>query len=100
MQAEVGTLFFGIALQLLALSLFFLAALAAAITLAWIRGSVPMPSAYQVRPDPGYKGQLLLRYWYFVAPALICLLLAFILAKKGVNPPFQSILPNGMLELT
>lgn len=80
-----GLLFAGLARYLLAASLLAMAGFAGAVALGWIRGSIAMPpkTSFRFDPtyvDPVYKGELLVRYWYVVLPALICLVLAFAFA--------------------
>lgn len=79
---EAGLLFSGVSLYLLSVALFFLAGFAGAVTWAWLRGDLPMPRRDRMRPHPAYKGELLVRYWYFIAPALACLVTAFLLAAQ------------------
>lgn len=76
-----GTDFSGMSLRLLALSLFSFAAFAAAVARAWIKGIIPMPDPHEPRPHPTYKGQIIVRYWYFVVPGFLLMLSAFILAN-------------------
>jgi hypothetical protein len=85
---QTGTHFSGVPLYLLAFGLFSLGAFAAAVALAWIRGTISMPDRGKIRPHPVYKGQILLRYWYFVVPALVMVVMAFMLAKHVPNPSF------------
>lgn len=80
-----GLLFAGLARYLLAASLMFMVGFVGAIAYGWIRGSIPKPPASSFRFDPtyvhpAYKGEMLVRYWYLVLPALICLVLAFVFA--------------------
>jgi hypothetical protein len=84
---EVGSLFSGLSLYLLVLGLFSLSAFTATVAVAWIRGTVPMPKPDVVRPDPAYKGLVILRYWYLVVPAVLLVMGAFILAKHVPAPP-------------
>ncbi len=87
---EAGTYFSGASLYLLALSLFFLGAFAAAVMRGWVRGTIPMPDPGTIRPHPAYKGQIILHYWYFIIPALILVLSAFMLAKHAPAPLLQA----------
>ena len=85
-QSEFGTYFSGVSLYLLAGSLFFLSAFVFAVTQAWIRGIVPMPNHTQLQPHSAYKGQLIMRYWYFLLPAFVMLTGGFVLAVNSANP--------------
>jgi len=96
---ETGTYFSGVPLYLLAFGLFFLGAFTAAVSLAWMRGTIPMPDKRKIRPHPVYKGQIILRYWYFVVPALILVFSAFMLAKHAPNPSLRPTLKSGAAEL-
>ena len=87
---ETGTYFYGASLYLLGASLFCLAAFAAAVALAWIKGTMPMPGRREIRPHPAYKGQIIVRYWYLVIPAFALLLGSFVLAKHVPNPSLQA----------
>lgn len=85
-----GTLFVGASRYLLVLSLLSLAGFAIAVVQGRIRGNVsrPPPSPFRWAPfyvDPVYKGELLVRYWYFIASALIFLTLAFAFSKDAPN---------------
>ncbi len=40
-----------------------------------------MPDSHKIRPDPTYKGELLLRFWYLLLPAVLSLVAAVIMAK-------------------
>ena len=87
---DTGTYFSGMPLYLLAFGLFFLGTFATAVTLAWIRRTVSMPDQRKIRPDPVLKGQIIVRYWYLVLPALILVLSAFVLAKHTPDPSFHA----------
>jgi hypothetical protein len=82
----VGTRFSGSSLRFLAGTLFGLAAFAGAVTAGWLRGSVPRP-AERVLVHPAYKGQIFVRYWYFLLLTFGCLALAFWTAERGVPNP-------------
>lgn len=89
-----GMLFTGLARYLLASSLLLAAGFAGAITQGWMRGSIPKPpmSSFRIDPTyvhPAYKGEMLVRYWYFVMPALICLVLAFVFAEDVPIEPLH-----------
>lgn len=92
-HSETGTLFSGISLYLLAFGLFFFAAFAAVVALAWIRGVLPMPNQREIRPHPTYKGQIIARYWYLVIPASTLVLGALLLGKNISNPAL-SLMPQ------
>ena len=96
---ETGTYFSGVPLYCLAFGLFFLGAFAAAVALAWMRATIPMPDKRSIRPHPVYKGQLIVRYWYFVIPALILVLSAFMAAKRAPDPSFQRTGKSGANEI-
>lgn len=80
-----GTLFSGLALYLLALSPLGLAGFALSIARAWLKGDVPLPES-TLHPHPTYQGQLMLRFWPWLAVALGSLLLAFVLAEPFIAP--------------
>ena len=78
--------FEGAALWLLALSLGLWAAFAAVIAHSLGRGMLAPPpnSTFKWDPiyvDPTYQGALLVRYGYLVVPAILCLVLACVLAS-------------------
>lgn len=83
---QVGTLFTGVSLYLLAVAPISLAAFTAAVTRGWLRGDIVMPQPDRVRPHPDYKGQLIARYWYFIGLAGACLVAAFLLAARVPAP--------------
>lgn len=85
-NSEVGTLFSGASLYLLASALISLAAFSAAVARGWLRGDIAMPEPRRVRPPPDYKGRLIARYWYFVVLAGTCLAAAFLLAARVPAP--------------
>ena len=85
---ETGTYFSGVSLYLLAFGLFCFGAFTAAVAQAWVRGIIPMPDQGKIQPHPAYKGQILVRYWYFVIPALGMVLGSFMLAEHVPNPSF------------
>lgn len=63
-----------------------------AIAHGWIRGSIPKPPTSSCWFDPTYvhpvyKGEMLVRYWYFIAPAMICFVLAFAFAELPNKQP-------------
>lgn len=87
---ETGTFFYGASLYLLGASLFCFAAFAAAVALAWIKGALPMPKPRELRPHPSYKGEIIVRFWYLVLPALALLLASFALAKHVPNPALDA----------
>ncbi len=80
-----GTRFAGAPLYLLAFGLLFLGAFAAAVLLAWLKGTLPMPGPWEIRPHPAYKGRILVRYWYFVLPAFVLLISALLMAKHSIG---------------
>jgi hypothetical protein len=92
---QTGIFFAGPPLYLLALGLFFLGAFVAAVTLDWIRGTLPMPDSAKARTHPVYKGQIIVRYWYLVAPALILVLSAFVLATHAPNQSLRQAPESG-----
>jgi hypothetical protein len=96
---EAGTYFSGVPLYLLAFGLFFLGAFAVAVARAWMMGAIPLPDPRRGRPRPDYKGRMIARYWYIVAPALILVLGAFMLAKHAPNPSFHPVLQNNAVQL-
>jgi hypothetical protein len=75
-------------LYLLAFGLFFLGAFAAAVARSWMIGAIPPPDPRRGRPRPDYKGRIIARYWYLLAPALILVLGAFMVAEHAPNPSF------------
>jgi len=83
----LGLRFTGGVPWLLAGGCFGLAAFAAAVLRAWVRGDVPMPPSRAVRPHPAYKGQLIVRYWYFVAAAVACFVAAYGQAERVAHRP-------------
>jgi len=76
-----GYHFTGLSQYLLAGALFAMAAFAAAVTMAWATGRIPMPRKSEFRPHPTYRGEVLLAFWYFPVSAILLLLLAFYLAE-------------------
>lgn len=76
-----GTLFQGAALYCLASGLMLLGAFAGRVGCAWSAGALPMPGDNTIRPHPAYKGLLIARFWYLVLPAVVLILLAFLLAE-------------------
>lgn len=86
---EIGTLFTGTSLYLLSAALLSLAAFVTAVTRAWLSGDIPLPPTDRIRPHPDYKGNIIARYWYFVAAALVCLMAAFLLADKVSDPALR-----------
>lgn len=78
---EAGTTFSGVSLYLLAGSLFCFGAFAAAVALAWVKGSLLLPTRKELRAQPTYQGQIIIRYWYIIVPAFILLLGSFLLAS-------------------
>lgn len=76
-----GTVFSGISLYLLALGIMLIGAFAAVVAYCWVKGIIPMPDSHKIRPDPTYKGELLLRFWYLLLPAVLSLVAAVIMAK-------------------
>lgn len=96
----MGTLFSGLSLYMLAGGAFALGAFAGAVALEWMRGTLPMPGAEEVRPHPAYKGRIIVRYWFLVIPAFLLVTGAFLLADRvpqgvvGVRlPGFSSSAP-------
>ena len=92
---ETGTYFSGTPLYFLAFGLFFLGAFAAAVARAWMTGAIPLPDPGRTRPHPDYKGRIIIRYWYFVVPALILVLGAFMLAEHAPNPSLDPAPQSG-----
>lgn len=91
-QPQAGSFFSGLSLYLLALGLFFLGSFGAAVALAWIKGTLRMPESRIHGPHPTYQGEVILRFWYLVLPALGLVLLAFALAQEvpsGTVPPYS-----------
>lgn len=82
----MGTYFAGLPLYLLSCGLFFLGVFSAAVAMAWMKGAIAMPDPRKVRPHPVYKGQIILRYWYLVVPAILLVLGAFILSPHVPAP--------------
>ena len=78
---ETGIYFVGVPLYLLAFGLIFLGLFSLAVMQAWVRGVIPMPKPGTFRPHPAYKGQIIVRYWYFVMPAMMLLISSLLLAK-------------------
>lgn len=83
---EVGTLFHGTTLYCLATGLILLGAFAGKVAYDWVKGTLPMPDRNTIRPHPAYKGALLVKFWYLVLPAVVFIMLAFLLADKAPNP--------------
>ncbi|MCW7754304.1 hypothetical protein OOT00_09925 [Desulfobotulus sp. H1] len=86
---EVGTLLEGAALYCLAVGLFLLGGFAGMVAYGWIKGSLTMPDKDTMRPHPSYKGLVIVRYWYWVLPAVVFIMLAFLQAGKAPNPSLQ-----------
>lgn len=82
----VGLQFSGASLYSLSLALFCIAAFSIAVSRAWSKGDLSMPGADEIRPHPAYKGQLLVKYWYFTAPAIGFVVVAFLLASHVRAP--------------
>lgn len=97
---EIGTYLTGLPLNLLALSMFLFAAFAAAVMLAWIRGSIPMPDRRESSRHSHYQGQILARFWYLVIPAFALLVAAFMLAPTVPNPSLQPATQDKSVEAT
>jgi hypothetical protein len=91
-NTEFGSLFSGTSLYLLAISLFFFAAFAAAVALAWLNGSLAMPNPHKLSTDFSFKGQLIIRYWYFVAPGFLLLMAAMTLAERMPTAVYKATL--------
>lgn len=81
-HSEFGSLFSGSSLYLLAFSLFFFAAFAASVGLAWLNGSLAMPDQKKLKPGLSHTGRILIHSWYFAAPAFLLLIAAMTLAKR------------------
>lgn len=96
---ETGTFFSGMPLYLLAFGLFFLGAFAVAVARAWMTGVMPLPDPERSRSHPDYKGRIIIRYWYFVVPALILVLSAFMLAVHAPNPALDPTQQNGAADI-
>lgn len=86
---RTGVLFQGMTLYCLALGLFFLGAFAGMVGYAWAKGTLPMPSGSTIRPHPAYKGSVVARFWYLVLPAVVLIVLAFLLAEEAPNQMLQ-----------
>jgi hypothetical protein len=86
---EFGTLFRGTTLYFLAWGLALLGILAGVVAYGWASGKLPMPDPSTIRPHPAFKGTMIVRFWYLVVPALLLVLLAFLLADKVPNPSLQ-----------
>lgn len=84
-----GMLFQGMALYCLAFGLFFLGAFAGMVGYAWAKGTLPMPGGSTIRPHPAYKGSVIARFWYLVLPAVVLIVLAFLLAEETPNQTLQ-----------
>lgn len=83
-----GLLFTGLSRYLLSASLLLMAGFSGAVAWGWVRGTIakPPPSLVFFDPtfvDPVYKGALVVKYWYLVAPALVLLVAAVVLADAG-----------------
>lgn len=57
-----------------------------------------MPDRNAIRPHPEYKGAMITRFWYMVLPAVLFILLAFVLADKAPNPSLQPMPHGGAAE--
>lgn len=80
-----GMLFIGLSKYLLSVALLFIASFAGIIAWGWISGGISKPptSSFWFDPTyvhPTYKGELFVRYWYIIAPALISFVLALAFA--------------------
>lgn len=81
-----GRLFSGWSLISLATAFFALSVFSAVVAVSWIKGGTPLPPLGTIRPDPSYKGMIILKFWYILAVAAAALILAFYLSEKVVNP--------------
>lgn len=81
-----GRLFSGWSLISLAVTLFALSVFSAAVAVSWAKGGTPLPPPGTIRPDPSYKGMIILKFWYLLVIAFGALILAFYLSEKVVNP--------------
>ncbi len=81
-----GRLFAGPARILLLLGLFGLAAFSGAIARAWHRGDIPLPPPGTLRPDPDYRGRIMVRFWYLLLPLLVGLVGALLLSRRSNRP--------------
>ncbi len=81
-----GLLFAGPARDLLLLGLLGMAAFAGAVARAWHRGDIPLPPPGTLRPDPDYRGRIMVRFWYLLLPMLAGLIGAVALARRS-SPP-------------
>ena len=66
---------------------------------AWMTGVMPLPDPERSRSHPDYKGRIIIRYWYFVVPALILVLSAFMLAVHAPNPALDPTQQNGAADI-
>lgn len=81
-----GRLFSGWSLISLATAFFALSVFSAVVAVSWIKGGTPLPPPGTIRPDPSYKGMIILKFWYLIAIAAAALILAFYLSQRVVNP--------------
>ena len=83
-----GMLFIGLSKYLLSAALLFMASFVGTIAWGWISGGISKPPASSFWFDPTYvhptyKGEILIRYWYIMVPALICFALALAFADAA-----------------
>ncbi|HNW82563.1 MAG TPA: hypothetical protein PKG52_06680 [bacterium] len=83
---EFGRLFSGWSLISLAVAVFAVSVLSAAVAISWAKRDIPLPPPGTIRPAPSYKGMIILKFWYLIAIAATALILAFYLSEKIVNP--------------
>lgn len=82
----MGRLFSGWSLISLAAALFALSAFSAAVAVSWTKVDTPLPPPGTIRPDPSYKGMIILKFWYILVFAAAALIAAFYLSEKIINP--------------
>ena len=91
-HSEFGSLFSGSSLYLLAFSLFFFAAFAASVGLAWLNGSLAMPDQKKLKPEINHTGRILIHSWYFAVPAFLLLMAAMTLAERMPTSVYEASL--------
>jgi len=81
-----GLLFVGPSRALLLLGLLGVAAFSGAVARAWHRGDIPLPPPGTIRPDPDYRGRIMVRFWYLLLPLLVGLIGAMLLSRRSAAP--------------